>query len=74
MAQAPNHWHSPFEAMPLELHVNVLSHLSGPEDVLSTIQASPTALHALQAGRERIYAALIRPVLPLRSSASFLPS
>lgn len=72
MALAQHHWHSPFEAMPLELHVIVLRHLSGPEDVLSTIRASPAALHALQTGRERIYVAVIQTRLAPEVFREFL--
>lgn len=53
------HQASSFEAMPLELHVNVLSNMSTPEDVLATIKASPAALSAFMTGPERIYAAVL---------------
>ncbi|KAK2604134.1 hypothetical protein N8I77_007089 [Diaporthe amygdali] len=52
-----------FEAMPLELHFKVLSHLSSPEDVLSTIRASPAALKAIATGRERVYASVLQAAL-----------
>lgn len=54
---------NPFEAMPLELHVKVLSHISSPEDVLATIEASPAALSAFMTGPERIYAAVLETSL-----------
>ncbi|KAG6364194.1 hypothetical protein INS49_005792 [Diaporthe citri] len=57
------HKTSPFEAMPLELLVNVLSNMSTPEDVLATIKASPAALRAFMTGPERIYAAALEACL-----------
>lgn len=57
------HEASPFEAMPLELHVNVLCSMATPEDVLTTIKASPTALKAFMTGPERIYAVVLETSL-----------
>lgn len=54
---------SPFESMPLELHFNVLRHMSAPEDVLATIKSSPAALSAVQTGREQIYANVLETCL-----------
>ncbi|KAJ0114104.1 hypothetical protein J7T55_007938 [Diaporthe amygdali] len=52
-----------FEAMPLELHFKVLSHLSSPEDVLSTMHASPAVLKAIAIGRERVYVSVLEAAL-----------
>lgn len=57
------HQTSPFEALPLELLVNVLSNMSTPEDVLATIKASPAALSAFMTGPERIYAVVLEACL-----------
>lgn len=57
------HETSAFEAMPLELLVNVLSNMSTPEDVLATIKASPAALNAFMTGPERIYAVVLETCL-----------
>lgn len=57
------HQASSFEAMPLELLVNVLSNMSAPEDVLATIKASPAALRAFMTGSERIYAVVLETCL-----------
>ncbi|POS77683.1 hypothetical protein DHEL01_v203938 [Diaporthe helianthi] len=69
-AQAQNVSH--FEAVPLELHFKVLSLMSGPEDVLSTIRASPAVLRALQTGRERIYMAVLQTRLAPEVFREFL--
>lgn len=57
------HQASYFEAMPLELHVNVLSNLTTPEDVLATVKASPASLSAFVSGPERIYAVVLESCL-----------
>lgn len=49
--------------MPLELHVNVLSNLTTPEDVLATVKASPAAFSAFMTGPERIYAVVLETCL-----------
>lgn len=64
--------HSPFESMPLDLHFIVLRHMSTPEDVLATVQASPAALSALDTGREQIYAAVLQTCLPTEILHEFL--
>lgn len=64
--------HSPFESMPLDLHFIVLKHMSAPEDVLATTQASPAALSALQTGREQIYAAVLQTCLAPEIFREFL--
>lgn len=72
LTMSVTHGQSPFEAMPLELHFNVLSRMSGPEDVLSTIHASPAALRALQTGREQVFAAVIKNCLAPEVLREFL--
>ncbi|KAL2285935.1 hypothetical protein FJTKL_07427 [Diaporthe vaccinii] len=41
----------------------MLGHVLSPEDVLSTIRASPSALNALFSGREQVYASVIETAL-----------
>lgn len=48
------HSASMLEGLPLEIHHNVLLHVSSPDDVYATIRASPIALNAFLTGRLRI--------------------
>ncbi|KAL2277543.1 hypothetical protein FJTKL_15376 [Diaporthe vaccinii] len=52
-----------FESMPQELLVIVLGHMSSPEDVLSTIRASPLILKAFIREREQVFASVLETAL-----------
>ncbi|KAK2604133.1 hypothetical protein N8I77_007088 [Diaporthe amygdali] len=61
-----------FEALPVEVQVNILRQIASPEDVYSTIKASPKALSSFLWSREAILIEVLETHLPAEIFAEFL--
>lgn len=61
-----------FEALPLEVLGNVLRQMASPEDLYSTIRASPKALGSFLSFREAILIEVLQAHLPAEIFAEYL--
>lgn len=60
------------EALPIEVLANILRQMASPEDVYSTIRASPKALHSFDCFREAILFEVLQAHLPAETFAEYL--
>ncbi|KAI7774057.1 hypothetical protein LA080_009418 [Diaporthe eres] len=61
-----------FEALPVEVLGNILRQMASPEDVYSTIRASPKALGSFGSFREAILVKVLQAHLPAETFAEYL--
>lgn len=61
-----------FEALPAEILANILRYMASPEDVYSTIRASPRALGSFGCFREAILIEVLQTHLPAEIFAEYL--
>lgn len=61
-----------FEALPVEVLGNILRQMASPEDVYSTIRASPKALGSFDSFREAILVKVLQAHLPAEIFAEYL--
>lgn len=61
-----------FEALPVEVLANILRQMASPEDVYSTIRASPKALGSFGSFREAILLEVVQARLPAEIFAEYL--
>lgn len=55
---------SPFEELPIEIHITILHQMASPKDLSATLRASPTALGAFLSSRETILASVLERHIP----------
>lgn len=61
-----------FEALPVEVLGNILRQMASPEDLYSTIRASPKAFNSFLWFREEILITVLQACLPAEIFAEFL--
>lgn len=62
----------PLDDLPVEVLANILRQMASPEDVYSTIRASPKALHSFYSFREAILFEVLQVHLPAEIFAEYL--
>lgn len=68
----PHHTPPTFEALPVEVLSNILRQMSSPEDLYSTIRASPRAFGSFLCFREKILIGVLQACLHVEIFAEFL--